>query len=252
MDYGAWPGTYSQAEFPRLVARATERESGMKDTAKKIILELIRKGIANAPEPSSIPHDFRERDERERTAILEDFIDRLVDYKAMVTRTDTVGLPQAIADACNEHNIQRLVVPADLPQSWVTSRVTVLRDDPKLSLAELDESSGVLTGCALAIAQTGTIILNGGANQGRRALSLVPDRHLCVVRAEQVVGLVPEAIAELAKYATNPITLISGPSATSDIELSRVEGVHGPRTLHVFVVPVRWQGRNWSNNAENA
>ena len=130
----------------------------------------------------------------------------------------------------------RLVVPADLPQSWVPSTVTVLRDEPKLSLAELDESSGVLTGCALAIAQTGTIILNGGANQGRRALSLVPDRHVCVVRAEQVVGLVPEAIAVLAKQATRPITLISGPSATSDIELSRVEGVHGPRTLHVLLV----------------
>ena len=208
----------------------------MRDTAKDIMLDRIRKGIANAPEPSPIPHDFRERDERDRAAILEDFIERLLDYKAMVTRADTVGLLQAIADACNEHNIQRLVVPADLPQSWVPSTVTVLRDEPKLSIAELDESSGVLTGCALAIAQTGTIILDGGANQGRRALSLVPDRHLCVVHAEQVVGLVPEAIAKLAKQATNPITLISGPSATSDIELSRVEGVHGPRILHVLFV----------------
>ena len=112
----------------------------------------------------------------------------------------------------------------------------MLRDDPPLSLADLDESSGVLTGCAIAIAQTGTIILDGGASQGRRALSLVPDLHLCVVHAEQVVGLVPEAITRLAERATQPITLISGPSATSDIELSRVEGVHGPRTLHVLVV----------------
>jgi L-lactate dehydrogenase complex protein LldG len=211
----------------------------MRDAAKDIMLHRIRKSIANAPEPSPIQHDFREKDERDHTATLKDFIERLLDYKAMVTRTDTVGLPQAIADACKEHDILRLVVPANLPQSWVPSTVTVLRDEPKLSIAELDESSGVLTGCALAIAQTGTIILDGGPTQGRRALSLIPDRHLCVVYAEQVIGLVPEAIARLTKRSTHPITLISGPSATSDIELSRVEGVHGPRTLLVFVVQER-------------
>jgi L-lactate dehydrogenase complex protein LldG len=207
----------------------------MKKTAKEVILERIRTSIANAPDPPLALYTFRERDEREHTAILQDFIDRLLDYKAMVTRTDTIGLPEAIAEACKQHSIMRLVVPAGLPTAWIPEGVTVFRDGPPLSLDELDASSGVLTGCAIAIAQTGTIILNGGANQGRRALSLVPDRHLCVVRAEQVVGLVPEAIAELAKLATHPITLISGPSATSDIELNRVEGVHGPRTLHVFV-----------------
>jgi L-lactate dehydrogenase complex protein LldG len=208
----------------------------MKENGKDAMLARIRKAIANAPEPSPVPHDFRERDERDRAAILEDFIDRLVDYKAMVTRTDEEGLPQAIADACQLHSIVRLVVPADLPDTWIPEGVTALRDEPLLTLADLDESSGVLTGCAIAIAQTGTIILDCGATQGRRALSLVPDRHLCVVRVEQVLGLVPEAIAVLAERATYPITLISGPSATSDIELSRVEGVHGPRTLHVFVV----------------
>ena len=200
------------------------------------MLARIRSSIANAPDSPEVLYAIRERDERDQTAIMEDFIERLLDYKAIVTRTHTVDLPQAIADACEQHDMLRLVVPADLPQNWVPSTVTALRDEPSLSLAELNESSGVLTGCALAIAQTGTIILDGGANQGRRALSLVPDRHLCVVRAEQVVGLVPEAIAVLAKRATRPMTLISGPSATSDIELSRVEGVHGPRTLHVFLV----------------
>lgn len=163
-------------------------------------------------------------------------IDRLSDYKASVTRADADHVPRAIADACRLHGITRLVVPADLPAAWIPEGIAVLPDSPPLSLADLDTSSGVLTGCAVAIAQTGTIILDSGPRQGRRVLSLVPDRHLCVVRAQQVVGLVPEAMAWLAERKTHPITLISGPSATSDIELSRVEGVHGPRTLHVFVV----------------
>jgi L-lactate dehydrogenase complex protein LldG len=210
----------------------------MKQAAKDTILARIRGAIANAPEPPPVAHDFRERDERERADILEDFIDRLIDYKALVTRTTTTNLSQAITEACQQHSISRLVIPADLPDSWIPEGVKTLRDDPPLTLVDLDQSSGVLTGCAMGIAQTGTIILDGGVHQGRRALSLVPDRHLCIVHAEQVVGLVPEAIARLeeGKRATHPITLISGPSATSDIELSRVEGVHGPRTLHVFVV----------------
>ena len=211
----------------------------MKKSAKDFMLARIRAATANAPEPPPVPYDFRERDERDRAAILEDFIERLVDYKAIVTRMDDASLPQAVADACQQQGIIQLVVPADLPSRWIPSGVKVLRDDPPLTIAQLDESSGVLTGCAIAIAQTGTIILDGGATQGRRALSLIPDRHLCVVHAEQVVGLVPEAIAGLARRATHPITLISGPSATSDIELSRVEGVHGPRTLYVFVVSDR-------------
>ena len=211
----------------------------MKKSAKDVMLARIRAATANAPEPPPVPYDFRERDERDRATILEDFIERLVDYKAIVTRTEDAILPQAVADACQRQGIIQLVVPADLPSRWIPSGVKVLRDDPPLSIAQLDESSGVLTGCAIAIAQTGTIILDGGATQGRRALSLIPDRHLCVVRAEQVVGLVPEAIERLVERATHPITLISGPSATSDIELSRVEGVHGPRTLYVFVVSDR-------------
>jgi len=208
----------------------------MKLTAREKTLARIRQALANTPESPEVPQDFRTRDERDRAAIVEDFIERLVDYKAIVTRTDDVALLQAIANASQQHNITQLVVPADVPSSWLPARVTVQRDEPPLTLSDLNECSGVLTGCALAIAQTGTILLDGGTHQGRRALSLVPDCHLCIVYAEQVVGLVPEAIAMLAERATRPITLISGPSATSDIELSRVEGVHGPRTLHVFVV----------------
>lgn len=208
----------------------------MKKTAKEVMLARIRASIDHAPEPPQAFYAIRERGERDHTAVLEDFIERLLEYKARVTQTHTVDLPAAISEACQQHDIRQLVVPADLPAAWIPEGVIALRDEPPLSLSELDTASGVLTGCALAIAQTGTIILDGGANQGRRALSLVPDRHLCVVRAEQVVGWVPEAIAKLAERATRPMTLISGPSATSDIELNRVEGVHGPRTLHVFLV----------------
>jgi L-lactate dehydrogenase complex protein LldG len=208
----------------------------MTQDARETILARIRAAIGDAPEPAPVIRNYRHRDERERHAIVEDLIDRLLDYKAIVTHASEADLPQAIADACRQHSITRLAVPADVPGEWIPGEVTALRDDPPLAVTDLDASDGVLTGCALAIAQTGTIILDGGALQGRRALSLVPDRHLCVVRSDQVVGLVPEAIAALADRATRPITLISGPSATSDIELSRVEGVHGPRTLHVFIV----------------
>ena len=111
-------------------------------------------------------------------------------------------------------------------------------EDDGLSVRELDELDGALTGCAVAIAETGTFVLDGGSGQGRRALTLVPDLHICVVREDQVVGLVPEAVGKLedAVRTGRPLTFVSGPSATSDIELDRVEGVHGPRVLHVVLV----------------
>ncbi len=125
-----------------------------------------------------------------------------------------------------------------MPDGWLPSGVSALRDAGQLSNDELDKSDGVLTGCVLAIAQTGTIVLDHGALQGRRALTLLPDYHLCLVREEQIVGLLPEAmpLMEASARAGRPLTLISGPSATSDIELNRVEGVHGPRTLEVLIV----------------
>ncbi len=208
----------------------------MSVTDKAAMLARIHGALAGAAPPPPVPHDYRVQDTRSRAAILDELVDRLLDYHARVTRTTTEALPATLTAACEQLGIRRLVVPADVPAAWLPAGITALRDDPPLTVADLDNSDGVLTGCAGAIAQTGTIILDGGVAQGRRALSLVPDRHLCVVYAEQVVGLVPEAIAALAGRTTQPLTLISGPSATSDIELSRVEGVHGPRLLHVLLV----------------
>ncbi|GLV55768.1 hypothetical protein KDH_26120 [Dictyobacter sp. S3.2.2.5] len=208
----------------------------MSNPAKEEMLLRIRRALANAPEPDPHQPAFRVHDDRERSALLQDFTERLTDYKAQVTMTSMEALPQALVDVCQQRGIQSLAVPADLPEALHPAHLMVVRDEPLLTLSELDGVDAVITGCALAISQTGTIILDGGRWQGRRALSLVPDRHLCIVRAEQVVGLVPEAIKHLQTSATQPLTFISGPSATSDIELSRVEGVHGPRYLHIFLI----------------
>ena len=145
-------------------------------------------------------------------------------------------LAETVARLCRERGARRIAVPPSGPD--LGSGVEVVVDDPPLSPQALDQLDGVLTGCALAIAETGTIVLDGGERSGRRALTLVPDWHLCVVEAGSVVAGVPDAVAALADAprAGRPITLVSGPSATSDIELDRVEGVHGPRTLDVLVL----------------
>lgn len=181
---------------------------------------------------------YRQRDEAPRDDIITRFIERVTEYKAHVQRVEESQLAAAIAAAMQKRGVQRLVVPADLPTEWLPTDLTLLRDRGDLAHEALDSSQGVLTGCAVGIAQTGTIVLDHGPQQGRRAISLVPDYHLCIIRTAQVVGLVPEAIqqVEAAVRAGRPLTFISGPSATSDIELNRVEGVHGPRTLEVLVV----------------
>lgn len=207
------------------------------NSAKGVILGRIRAALAVAPEVEVAPRAYRRHDDRDGAEIIVELIDRLRDYKAQVEQVAPDALPAAIEAACARYGAHRLVAPKDAPGECAPASVELVRDDPPLTNAQLDSSDGVLTGCAFAIAQTGTIVLDGGAHQGRRALTLVPDLHLCVVRAEQVVGNVPEGVARLTAAApTSPITFISGPSATSDIELSRVEGVHGPRTLHVFLV----------------
>jgi L-lactate dehydrogenase complex protein LldG len=165
------------------------------------------------------------------------FAERVSAYRATVRHTPKDGVRAAVESACRQRGVRRLGVPADLPEPWRPRDVEVVADD-ELPVAELDGLDGVLTGCEVAIAETGTIVLAAGARSGRRALTLVPDLHVCVVEADQIVELVPEAIARLGPLVRDtrrPLTLVSGPSATSDIELDRVEGVHGPRTLEVLI-----------------
>jgi L-lactate dehydrogenase complex protein LldG len=182
---------------------------------------------AGRPRPAPIPRDYhRSRDVGDLIALA---AERIADYRATVHRT--TDLVTRLRDVLINRNIHDMVAPAGVPAEWRIEGVQWL-DEP-LSIPELDRVGGVLTGCALVIAETGTIVLDAGPDQGRRAITLVPDYHLCVVRAEQIVGTVPEAIALLDPV--RPITFISGPSATSDIEFNRVEGVHGPRTLDVII-----------------
>ncbi len=205
--------------------------------AREAMLQRIRQAIGGRPvEEEAIPRAYLHAGSDERSAIIARFVERVEDYKATVIQTTEAELAAALAQVCAERGFRRLVAPDDLPDAWLPEGVEVLRDEPTLSYEALDTVDAVLTGCRLGIAQTGTIVLDGGAGQGRRALSLVPDAHLCVIQAGQIVDLAPEAIAALQASATKPITFISGPSATSDIELSRVEGVHGPRTLMVLLV----------------
>lgn len=166
------------------------------------------------------------------------FVERVEDYRAVVERVEPSQVPAAIGRAVA--GAARIVVPPGLPRDWLTALgdVEVVTDDGDLTADELDRMDGVVTAAAVGIAETGTIVLDHGSDQGRRALSLVPDLHVCVVSEAQLVGDVPESIPRLrgAVDAGRPLTWISGPSATSDIELERVEGVHGPRTLHVLLV----------------
>jgi L-lactate dehydrogenase complex protein LldG len=159
------------------------------------------------------------------------FAERAADYRAVVERVADADVAAAVLRATA--GLGRYVVPAGLPSEWIPADIETALDDPPLSPAELDHMAGVITGCAVAIAETGTIILDHGPGQGRRALTLVPDFHLVVVRADQVAADLSDAFARLTP--ARPHTLISGPSATSDIELIRVEGVHGPRTLHILL-----------------
>jgi L-lactate dehydrogenase complex protein LldG len=209
-------------------------------TGREVVLGRVRAALGPAPEIPDVPRAYRQAGTLGAggdSATVERFCERVADYRATVRRVTADGLAGALMASCEQREARRIVVPADAPP-WVVEGVELVRDDPPLSPRQLDELDGVLSGCALAIAETGTIVLDGAGACGRRALTLVPDYHLCVVRAADIVPSVPDGVAALARVAAEgrPITFISGPSATVDIELVRVEGVHGPRTLHVFVL----------------
>ncbi len=194
-------------------------------SSREDILAAVHSALAEAPEePVSIPRGYRDRPDP--TAVLDLFVERVEDYRASVVRCAEDEVAAQLAALVGDRSV---VVPPELPWS-----VPGQQADLSLSSADLDAIDAVVTASAVGIAETGTIVLDHRPDQGRRALSLVPDLHVCVIRADQVVASVPEAVVRLD--ARRPQTWISGPSATSDIELSRVEGVHGPRTLVVVLV----------------
>jgi L-lactate dehydrogenase complex protein LldG len=208
-------------------------------SAREEVLGRIRAALGGERAESGlgeIPRGYRIRGSLGRAQLLDLLAERLADYRAAVRRAAPDALDAAVAAALAARGVHRVIIPDGLDFISLPPGVAAVRDQA-LSAADLDSADGVLTGCAVAIADTGTIVLDGTSGQGRRAVTLLPDYHLCVVRAGQVVELVPEAVARLeaAACAGRPLTWISGPSATSDNELSRVEGVHGPRALEVIL-----------------
>jgi L-lactate dehydrogenase complex protein LldG len=202
-------------------------------SARDEVLGRIRAALGPGVSVPEVPREYRGAGEAERDDVVARFCERVAEYRATVTRVPASELADRVGEMCRG---RRIAVPPGGPD--VLGGVEVVVDDPPLAPRTLDELDGVLTGCALAIAETGTIVLDGGERSGRRALTLVPDWHVCIVEESAIVAGVPDAVALLRAAADEgrPITLVSGPSATSDIELERVEGVHGPRTLDVVVV----------------
>lgn len=215
--------------------------------SKETILQRVRQALGDKTvkktDGGDVDRSYKTQSQLTDQERVELFAERVGEYKAVVKIVKKKELPEAIKESLKSHHVERLVIPPGLEEPWLQSlqkSTRLYKDEPEpLTHHELDESEAVLTGCYLAAAQTGTIALNGGKGQGRRALTLIPDFHICVVLASQIRGIIPEVFAELdsiVKENGPPVTFISGPSATSDIELNRVEGVHGPRRLHVIVV----------------
>ncbi|MFF4568142.1 lactate utilization protein C [Streptomyces sp. NPDC001410] len=211
-------------------------------SSRERILGRVRRALADVPQDDT-PYEravsreyLREHGERTVEEMVNLLAENLADYRAIVHRATDAELPLLIMRLLAQRGSQEVLVPPGLPPEWMSAAdPTRVHDRAASTPRELDKVESVVTGCAVAIAETGTIVLDGGPDQGRRRISLIPDHHICVVRVpEQVVSSVPQALDRLDP--ARPLTWISGPSATSDIELDRVEGVHGPRTLEVVLL----------------
>ena len=214
--------------------------------ARQEVLQRIRTALGGTRadaeviegEWAAIDREYRRRGELDSAAVLDELEDRLRDYDAHVERVSAGELRGKIADVLTARGLRTLVVPAGLQQSLGSELPDGFEfvEDKGFAAQELDRFEGIVTGCTVAISQTGTLILQDVPGQGRRAPTLVPDYHLCVVWAGDVVETVPEAICRLQPTAELATTFISGPSATADIEMTRIKGVHGPRFLDVVLV----------------
>ncbi|MFJ2952435.1 lactate utilization protein C [Streptomyces sp. NPDC087226] len=211
-------------------------------SSRERILGRVRRALADVPGDDT-PYEravsrgyLREHGERTVGETVDLLAENLADYRAIVHRTDAAGLAGVVAGLLAARGASSVLVPPGLDEDWLAAtEVTRVPDRAESTPGELDRVDSVLTACAVAVAETGTIVLDGSPDQGRRRITLVPDHHICVVRVPgQVVSSVPQALERLDP--ARPLTWISGPSATSDIELDRVEGVHGPRTLEVVLV----------------
>ncbi len=202
---------------------------------RETVLRRVREALAAAPAPPAVPRDYRRGGELGRDALIDLLVERLEETGARVVRADAPAA--VIADELRRLAVASVVVDPALPQALRPAGVEV-REDHGLPASALDELGGAVTTCLGVCAETATIAFDGGPGQGRRAITLVPDVHVCVVETEQVVETVPELVARLepSARAGRALVLVSGPSATSDIEFQRVEGVHGPRTLVVVLV----------------
>ncbi|MFC4107913.1 LutC/YkgG family protein [Micromonospora zhanjiangensis] len=196
--------------------------------SRELILGRLKAALGEPrPAPADPPRDYRAAG---AVAVdLDVFVDRVTDYRATVHRCGDADVARIVAEVLGGRQV---VVPPGLSPHWLPDGVRAVPDDD-LPAARIAAARGVVTAAAVAVAETGTIVLDAGPDQGRRIITLLPDVHLCVVRADQVVATVPDALDRLDPC--RPLTWISGPSATSDIELNRVEGVHGPRSLHVII-----------------
>jgi L-lactate dehydrogenase complex protein LldG len=209
-------------------------EAAMTDARAEVLARITAIPRAAAPEPV---RDYRVRGSRLPDEVVQLFCDRVADYRAEVVRAPAASIADVVDGILGAQNAMRVGIPSGLRAEWRPAGCELV-DEQRLDTAGFDTLAGAVTGCTVAIAETGTIVLASGPEEGRRALTLVPDLHVCVVERAQIVELVPAGVrraGELVKRERLALTFVSGPSATSDIELDRVEGVHGPRRLVVIV-----------------